>query len=1334
MQQQAIAELLSATERAGMGYVPQCDDDSNFARRQCSRNGLVCWCVDSLTGAKLKGSMGASEEVSCDDDNLPSSSNLFTSRSGGLRGISNDGCGPAPVCSSASCDYGFKTDVNGCPTCQCDDPCLQLACPEGKECVMRPENCTGRHCPLHPQCRPVFVPPCAFGQHLTNEATGEAVDCSHHHTPNVKFACPSNYHCSYSIPNNASYCCPQQQVTVAAKEHPDQGRLQSICEMYREISHGRRLPEPGHHLVIKQPRCNELTGEFEEVQCDDDVNECWCVDEFGIELSGTRSKQPEGKDNRLSSGLCLKLRHDTESECPGLLCRLGCDYGFAIDNVTQCPVCECRNPCEVTTCPEAGQECQLIVTQCAESPFCPALPFCVDVQQIRRDGTVLEEDDVISCPNGDAYINIETNETLICNPRSRALSCPDGYTCYSADKSAQGACCPVQHEVKAGQCPYLVPVSVDSCDNECTADEDCDGQLKCCSNGCGTQCVEPLLKTACQHEQMIMKYRARESGKPASRLFIPRCRPEDGAYEPVQCDPVTKACWCVSSDGRELAGTRVPPGLQPQCHKAAQLQKSCPAVTDCPIRCPHGYHLDTSGCPVCQCHDPCQNVQCRSSEGEECRLVQVNCIRQPCPPLPVCLPRLENPCSYGHPLTDGSNETMTCGPMGSTCPSTHKCQLSPLGEFAVCCPKPRDVCMQERALGSCKSSILRYSFNERRNKCEPFRFGGCGGNANNFESERDCKAVCPQLSGCEQLREKNLKMAEKFKKVVFAPRCDKETGDWQAVQCLEEVGICWCVDKDGEHVKGSLTRGQPICGVRQARQRTIDPPICEETGATVHVCSKSVCENKICLADPKAVCRVDPCGGCRHAFYDPITGRKVDCQAGLSTCQQELQTVLNSPAWTQQQGAQQSEVDAEIVPEVRPKRSAETLAATQSATIVQQQLVSAGVGPTELLAALALMQIDPESDQETLQQTELSPPVTEYTTPEETTPLPPREAKLIDEGLYDGSVKNEFETDDSDIEQVEEVLQQKPVPALRDAIKPGFCPPVRSRTFLRVLAQFAGGSACADQCISDADCGGTARCCPGECGASCAQPVLLPTPLLPKPGACPAQVAHPFGCPVNSEDEQRPANQCSMDVDCSGRSKCCFDGCSSTCSQPEEGSANALMVSVSPPVCTLKGDYAREQSHGELSWCVDTEGRPIDESFTRGSVRCSPSGTVLEQRALGPVCADPAVQPQVCRHQCLEAKCPHHPDAVCVADPCDNCRVSFIDRETGHKVHCVDRCSQPVETGHCRAMFPRYAFNATSQRCEEFVYGGCSGNDNNFDNLEECQDECQKPGNSLLIS
>ncbi|CAF0898052.1 unnamed protein product [Brachionus calyciflorus] len=51
-------------------------------------------------------------------------------------------------------------------------------------------------------------------------------------------------------------------------------------------------------------------------------------------------------------------------------------------------------------------------------------------------------------------------------------------------------------------------------------------------------------------------------------------------------------------------------------------------------------------------------------------------------------------------------------------------------------------------------------------------------------------------------------------------------------------------------------------------------------------------------------------------------------------------------------------------------------------------------------------------------------------------------------------------------------------------------------------------------------------------------------------------------------------------------------------------------------------------------------------------------------------------------------------------------------------------CMLPREKGPCADYEQKYYFNTLSGQCEEFTYGGCNGNDNNFESLDECESTC----------
>uniref|UniRef100_A0A915AR37 BPTI/Kunitz inhibitor domain-containing protein n=1 Tax=Parascaris univalens TaxID=6257 RepID=A0A915AR37_PARUN len=110
-----------------------------------------------------------------------------------------------------------------------------------------------------------------------------------------------------------------------------------------------------------------------------------------------------------------------------------------------------------------------------------------------------------------------------------------------------------------------------------------------------------------------------------------------------------------------------------------------------------------------------------------------------------------------------------------------------------------------------------------------------------------------------------------------------------------------------------------------------------------------------------------------------------------------------------------------------------------------------------------------------------------------------------------------------------------------------------------------------------------------------------------------------------------------------------------------------------------------------------------------------------------------------CQQSCEESPnpCPHAP--ITPATPCAS--GSAVSGSCGTDQYChtgqspsttvccnrpgsVDRCSQPVVAGIGNANLQRWYFNSYSQQCQQFIYNGLRGNENNFLTQQECQNAC----------
>uniref|UniRef100_A0A8C5R5K5 Tissue factor pathway inhibitor 2 n=1 Tax=Leptobrachium leishanense TaxID=445787 RepID=A0A8C5R5K5_9ANUR len=78
---------------------------------------------------------------------------------------------------------------------------------------------------------------------------------------------------------------------------------------------------------------------------------------------------------------------------------------------------------------------------------------------------------------------------------------------------------------------------------------------------------------------------------------------------------------------------------------------------------------------------------------------------------------------------------------------------------------------------------------------------------------------------------------------------------------------------------------------------------------------------------------------------------------------------------------------------------------------------------------------------------------------------------------------------------------------------------------------------------------------------------------------------------------------------------------------------------------------------------------------------------------------------------------------------CDGNENNFMYQEdcekTCWKIKKVPKiCRMEAAVGPCRGLFKKYAFNLSIMRCELFYYGGCYGNDNRFGDEASCTEHC----------
>ena len=74
-----------------------------------------------------------------------------------------------------------------------------------------------------------------------------------------------------------------------------------------------------------------------------------------------------------------------------------------------------------------------------------------------------------------------------------------------------------------------------------------------------------------------------------------------------------------------------------------------------------------------------------------------------------------------------------------------------------------------------------------------------------------------------------------------------------------------------------------------------------------------------------------------------------------------------------------------------------------------------------------------------------------------------------------------------------------------------------------------------------------------------------------------------------------------------------------------------------------------------------------------------------------------------------------------------NKKFSFVLNNFHFKDVCgLEHAKDGMDDIACKAYLASYSYDAAINECTFFVYGGCGGNENQFDSYDECEETCKE--------